>query len=130
MKRVEKIDEFIDESAEGNLVWEPDHAVAGLVFYPGGKVEHKAYIPLTDNDISSFANTIINDIDNTYFKFTKNPPTPSIKVTPDIEQPYPVEGVTYEWKQKPINISLRVSANCTIDGLIFSYKPRYRVTWK
>lgn len=31
---------------EGNLVFEPEHAAAGVIFYPGGKVEHTAYIPL------------------------------------------------------------------------------------
>ncbi|MBQ3192501.1 MAG: alpha/beta hydrolase [Oscillospiraceae bacterium] len=30
----------------GNLVWEPEEAVSGLIFYPGGKVEHTAYVPL------------------------------------------------------------------------------------
>lgn len=39
----------MEESAEGNLVWEPDHAAAGFIFYPGGKVEHKAYIPLMES---------------------------------------------------------------------------------
>ena len=31
---------------EGNLVFEPEHATAGFIFYPGGKVEYTAYIPL------------------------------------------------------------------------------------
>ena len=31
---------------DGYVVLEPEHAVAGLIFYPGGKVEHTAYIPL------------------------------------------------------------------------------------
>lgn len=31
---------------EGVLVFEPKEAVAGLIFYPGGKVEHTAYQPL------------------------------------------------------------------------------------
>ena len=30
----------------GNLVFEPEHATAGLIFYPGGKVEYTAYVPL------------------------------------------------------------------------------------
>lgn len=30
----------------GNLVFEPENPVAGMIFYPGGKVEHTAYIPL------------------------------------------------------------------------------------
>lgn len=34
----------IDE--EGNLIFEPEEPIAGLIFYPGGKVEHTAYIPL------------------------------------------------------------------------------------
>ncbi|MBQ2426343.1 MAG: alpha/beta hydrolase [Lachnospiraceae bacterium] len=32
--------------AEGNLVFEPERATAGFIFYPGGKVEYTAYIPL------------------------------------------------------------------------------------
>lgn len=32
--------------SEGNLVFAPKHANTGLVFYPGGKVEHLAYAPL------------------------------------------------------------------------------------
>ena len=31
---------------DGNLVFEPEHATAGFIFYPGGKVEYTAYIPL------------------------------------------------------------------------------------
>ena len=31
---------------DGSIVYEPDGATAGFIFYPGGKVEHKAYIPL------------------------------------------------------------------------------------
>ncbi|MBE6557427.1 MAG: alpha/beta hydrolase [Ruminococcaceae bacterium] len=34
------------EEPNGSLVFEPDGATAGLIFYPGGKVEHAAYIPL------------------------------------------------------------------------------------
>jgi len=34
------------EEPDGNLVFEPDGAKTGLIFYPGGKVEHSAYIPL------------------------------------------------------------------------------------
>ena len=34
------------EEPGGNIVFEPDGATAGLIFYPGGKVEHSAYIPL------------------------------------------------------------------------------------
>ena len=30
----------------GNVVFEPQNARSGLIFYPGGKVEHRAYEPL------------------------------------------------------------------------------------
>ena len=30
----------------GNVVFEPQNASVGLIFYPGGKVEHNAYQPL------------------------------------------------------------------------------------
>lgn len=35
-----------EEWEDGTLVYKPENAVAGLIFYPGGKVEHTAYIPL------------------------------------------------------------------------------------
>lgn len=31
---------------DGTMVWEPEGATKGLIFYPGGKVEAAAYIPL------------------------------------------------------------------------------------
>lgn len=31
---------------DGTIVFEPKTAEAGFIFYPGGKVEHTAYIPL------------------------------------------------------------------------------------
>ena len=34
------------ENADGTIVFEPEAATKGLIFYPGGKVEHTAYIPL------------------------------------------------------------------------------------
>ena len=34
------------EDPDGTIVFEPDGATTGLIFYPGGKVEHRAYIPL------------------------------------------------------------------------------------
>ena len=34
------------EEPDGNIVFEPEGAMTGLIFYPGGKVEHSAYIPL------------------------------------------------------------------------------------
>ena len=36
----------VRNDADGNLVFEPEEAAAGVIFYPGGKVEHTAYIPL------------------------------------------------------------------------------------
>lgn len=36
--------EIIDE--ENQIVFIPDNPIAGFIFYPGGKVEHQAYIPL------------------------------------------------------------------------------------
>ena len=36
----------VTELANGNLVFEPESAKAGFIFYPGGKVEYTAYIPL------------------------------------------------------------------------------------
>lgn len=34
------------EESDGTVVFEPEGATKGLIFYPGGKVEHTAYIPL------------------------------------------------------------------------------------
>lgn len=34
------------EEPDGTIVFEPEDATKGLIFYPGGKVEHTAYIPL------------------------------------------------------------------------------------
>lgn len=36
----------IIESDDGSLVFVPSHPKAGLIFYPGGKVESRAYAPL------------------------------------------------------------------------------------
>ena len=36
----------VAELKNGDFVFEPEGAKAGLIFYPGGKVEHRAYIPL------------------------------------------------------------------------------------
>lgn len=35
-----------DEETDGMIVFEPEEATKGLIFYPGGKVEYTAYIPL------------------------------------------------------------------------------------
>lgn len=34
------------EQSDGTIVFEPEGATKGLIFYPGGKVEYTAYIPL------------------------------------------------------------------------------------
>ena len=34
------------EEPDGRIVFEPEGATKGLIFYPGGKVEYRAYIPL------------------------------------------------------------------------------------
>ena len=36
----------VTELENGNLVFEPESAKTGLIFYPGGKVEYTSYIPL------------------------------------------------------------------------------------
>ena len=36
------------DGMEGDLVWAPEDAQAGLIFYPGGKVDHAAYAPLME----------------------------------------------------------------------------------
>ena len=36
------------EKADGTIVFEPEAATKGLIFYPGGKVEHTAYTPLME----------------------------------------------------------------------------------
>ena len=35
-----------EENPDRTIVFELDGATTGLIFYPGGKVEHRAYIPL------------------------------------------------------------------------------------
>ncbi len=48
----EAIREFITQDisirkeTDGTIVFKPDRASKGFIFYPGGKVEHTAYIPL------------------------------------------------------------------------------------
>ena len=37
---------FFKEGPDGTVVFEPEGATTGFIFYPGGKVEHRAYIPL------------------------------------------------------------------------------------
>lgn len=39
----------MQSAQDGDLVWEPERAMAGFIFYPGGKVDHKAYIPLMES---------------------------------------------------------------------------------
>ena len=34
------------EDSDGTIVFEPEGATKGLIFYPGGKVEYRAYVPL------------------------------------------------------------------------------------
>ena len=34
------------EEADGRIIFEPEGATKGFIFYPGGKVEHTAYLPL------------------------------------------------------------------------------------
>lgn len=37
----------VQTEQDGNVTWfVPENPIAGLIFYPGGKVEHKAYAPL------------------------------------------------------------------------------------
>ena len=38
----------LTDGMEGDLVWAPENAEAGLIFYPGGKVDHAAYAPLME----------------------------------------------------------------------------------
>ena len=52
---MEKIENLTEQSAiemqtdeNGYLIFEPDQIENGLIFYPGGKVEHTAYIPLME----------------------------------------------------------------------------------
>lgn len=33
---------------DGTLIYEPENAIAGFIFYPGGKVEYTAYAPLME----------------------------------------------------------------------------------
>ena len=36
----------VSVSDNGNVIFEPQNATSGFIFYPGGKVEHRAYEPL------------------------------------------------------------------------------------
>ena len=52
---MEKIEAFTEQSTvemqtdeNGYLIFEPEQIENGLIFYPGGKVEHTAYIPLME----------------------------------------------------------------------------------
>ena len=38
----------ITDGMAGDLVWAPEDAEVGLIFYPGGKVDHAAYAPLME----------------------------------------------------------------------------------
>ena len=38
----------LTDGMEGDLIWAPENAEAGLIFYPGGKVDHAAYAPLME----------------------------------------------------------------------------------
>lgn len=39
-------DSSLKETPDGMIVFEPEDATTGLIFYPGGKVEYTSYIPL------------------------------------------------------------------------------------
>ncbi len=36
------------QAEDGKIIWQPKNASSGVIFYPGGKVEHTAYIPLME----------------------------------------------------------------------------------
>ena len=38
----------VSSMKNGNIVFEPENASVGLIFYPGGKVDHNAYQPLME----------------------------------------------------------------------------------
>lgn len=38
--------DYTIEGCDGNIAFVPNEPIAGLIFYPGGKVEHTAYAPL------------------------------------------------------------------------------------
>ena len=38
----------VETLADDTMVFSPENATVGLIFYPGGKVEHRAYIPLME----------------------------------------------------------------------------------
>lgn len=46
IKNFETRFEYEHKMLNGNMIFEPDDAAAGFIFYPGGKVEFTAYIPL------------------------------------------------------------------------------------
>ncbi len=39
-------DAVVQTVVDGNLVYMPENAKTGMIFYPGGKVDHMAYVPL------------------------------------------------------------------------------------
>lgn len=43
---MEGTQDYTVEDCGGNIAFVPNEPVAGLIFYPGGKVEHTAYAPL------------------------------------------------------------------------------------
>ena len=50
---LEAIDAYVPEAnieervlKDGSVAYIPDECIAGIIFYPGGKVEHTAYVPL------------------------------------------------------------------------------------
>ncbi len=39
-------DTVMIEDSDGNIVFDTESPVAGFIFYPGGKVDHRSYVPL------------------------------------------------------------------------------------
>ena len=74
--------------SDGTIIYEPNGAIAGLIFYPGGKVEHTAYIPLMQTLASHGILSVLVEMPLRLAVFDINAADDIIELFPNIDNWY------------------------------------------